>query len=70
MANKQEAKLVDFAVELLTLTNQGIDFKAKLLNHQKTFNIKRVDLSDVGTLLGKKDFQANASEFDSWLQRF
>ena len=72
VANKRETTLFDFAVELLTLTNQGNDFKLKLLNHQKMFNIKRLDLSDVGTLLEKKAFQVNASasEFDSWLQHF
>lgn len=71
-ASEREGELFDFASELLTLVNQGNDFKVKLLNRQKKFNIKRLDLSDFGTLLGKKDFQANASvtEFDAWLQRF
>ena len=70
VASKWEGELFDFASELLTPMNQGSDFKAKLLNHQKKFNIKSMDLSDLGTLLGKKDFQANVAESDAWLQRF
>lgn len=72
VAGKRERELFDFASELLTPMNQGNDFRVKLLNHQQKFNIKELDLSDFGTLLGKKDFQANSSaaEFDAWLQRF
>lgn len=72
VASNWEAQLFDFASDFLTSTNQGNGFKVKLLNHPKKFNVKRLDLSDVGTLLGRKDFQANASvsELDAWLQRF
>ena len=69
LASKREVELFDFAAKLLTPTDQWKHFKVKLLNHQNKFNIKRLGLSDVGTLLRKKDFQVNA-EFDSWLKRF
>jgi sacsin len=72
IASKREVEVFDFASELLTPEDQGKDFKVAILNHQKKFNIKRLDLSDIGTLLGKKDFQANtpALEFDAWLRQF
>lgn len=72
IASKREVELFDFASELLTLEDQGSDFKAKLFDYHKKFNLKRLDLSDVGTLLGKKNFQeiTPTSEFDTWLRQF
>jgi sacsin len=72
IASKREVGLFNFALEILTPEDQGSDLKAALLNYEKKFNFKRLDLSGVGTLLGKKSFQAitPTPEFDTWLQQF
>jgi sacsin len=72
MVTKSEMELFDFASELLTLEEEGGDFKTALFNYREKFNIKRLELSDVGTLLAKKTFQTDAStsENDDWLLHF
>ncbi len=71
IASKREIELFDFASDKLTPEDQGTDFKVELLKYQKKFNVKRLDLSDVGTLLGK-NFQAITHKpgFDVWVRRF
>jgi len=72
IASKREIELFNFASEILTPEDQGSDLKVALLKHERKFNFKRLDLSDVGTLLRKKSFQeiTPALEFDTWLQQF
>ena len=72
LVNKSEIKLFDFASELLTLEDGANGFKTALLCCDKRFNIKQLELSDIGTLLAKKKFQKSdpTSENSDWLQQF
>ena len=71
LANAEELKLFDFALGLLASEEPGRVFKKAIMGCAK-FNITRLDLSDIGTLLERRDFgnKTPTKEMDTWLGKF
>jgi sacsin len=70
--NEHEKELFEFASSVLTDFEKGKEFKSKVLDFSKRFNLERLNLSHVGRLLEKKDFGdcRPSVEMDAWLSKF
>lgn len=71
MANAEELKLFDFALGLLVGQKPGRAFKKAIMDSGK-FNITLLDLSDIGTLFERQNFESKCptKEMETWLGKF
>lgn len=72
LSDATEAKIFEFASDILALDEKpGHSFKNALIHH-KRFNLKRLSLSDIVGLLDRKPFNAGkfTPDMNAWLQDF
>jgi sacsin len=71
VANQEELELFHFALGRLVALKPGKHFKKAILDSAK-FNVTRLDLFNLGTLLGRMDFGDRSAtvKMDTWLNKF